>query len=103
MTGSRSAILSSASGRASHLEVAVASDKDTHNRVVGVWGPDAYTWSGEERQRAAGFPIDPSGRQRVLGFPPGPPVKINCGWLRSIAHPVRSFKRRGAEAGQHRG
>lgn len=80
----------------------MASDKDTRNRVVGVWGPDAYSWSGEERQRAAGFPIDPSGRQRVLGFPPGPPVTINCGWLRSIAHPVRSFKRRGAEAGQHR-
>jgi len=27
--------------------------------------------SGEERTRVAGFPLDPSGRQRVLGYPPG--------------------------------
>ena len=27
--------------------------------------------SGEERPRVAGFPLDPSGRQRVLGYPPG--------------------------------
>ena len=39
------------------------------DRAMGVWGSRAYAWSGEERPRAAGFPIDPSGRQRVLGFP----------------------------------
>ncbi len=71
-----------------------ASDPGTRGRVVGVWGPGADAWTGEERQRAAGFPIDPSGRQRVLGFPAGPPAPINFGWLRSIAHPVRSFQRR---------
>ena len=27
--------------------------------------------SGEARTRIAGFPLDPSGRQRVLGYPPG--------------------------------
>ena len=27
--------------------------------------------SGEEQTRVAGFPLDPSGRQRVLGYPPG--------------------------------
>ena len=27
--------------------------------------------SGEARTRVAGFPLDPSGRQRVLGYPPG--------------------------------
>ena len=42
----------------------------TQDRLVGVWGPAAYAWSGEERPRVAGFPIDVSGRQRVLGFPP---------------------------------
>src|SRR5215475_11112690 len=47
-----------------------------HDRVPGVWGTAAYRWDGEEWPRAAGFPIDPSGRQRVPGFPlirlPGP-------------------------------
>lgn len=42
------------------------------DRVVGVWGAQAYAWSGEERPRAAGFQIDPSGHRRVLGFPAGP-------------------------------
>jgi hypothetical protein len=41
----------------------------TQDRLVGVWGLAAYAWSGEERPRVAGFPIDLSGRQRVLGFP----------------------------------
>ena len=38
------------------------------DRALGVWGAKAYAWSGEERPRAAGFQIDPSGHQRVLGF-----------------------------------
>jgi hypothetical protein len=42
----------------------------TQDRLVGVWGSAASAWSGEERPRVAGFPIDVSGRQRVLGFPP---------------------------------
>jgi hypothetical protein len=48
----------------------VAGQQKTEDRLVGVWGPAAYAWSGEERPRVAGFPIDLSGRQRVLGFPP---------------------------------
>jgi hypothetical protein len=49
----------------------VASELGGQGRVLGVWGARAYDWSGEERPRAAGFPIDVSGRQRVLGFPGG--------------------------------
>jgi hypothetical protein len=48
------------------------SDPGGQGRVIGVWGARAYAWSGEEPTRAAGFPIDVSGRTRVLGFPAGP-------------------------------
>jgi hypothetical protein len=44
-------------------------------RALGVWGTRAYAWSGEERPRAAGFAVDLTGRQRVLGFPADPPGK----------------------------
>jgi len=47
------------------------SDDPGLRRAVGVWGARAYAWSGEERPRAAGFPVDVTGRQRVLGFPGG--------------------------------
>jgi hypothetical protein len=39
------------------------------DRAFGVWGARAFAWSGEEPSRAAGFPIDLTGRQRALGFP----------------------------------
>jgi hypothetical protein len=74
----------------------MSSEQDTRNRVLGVWGRDSYAWSGEERQRAGGFPIDPSGRQRVLGFPAGPPEFAHSHWLRSLAHRIRSYRRRGS-------
>lgn len=48
----------------------VAGQPKTQDRLAGVWGPAAHAWSGEERPRVAGFPIDLPGRQRVLGFPP---------------------------------
>ena len=48
----------------------VVGQQPTQDRLAGVWGPAAYAWSGEERPRVAGFPVDLSGRQRVLGFPP---------------------------------
>ena len=64
------------------------------DRVIGVWGPRAYAWSGEERQRAAGFPIDPSGRQRVLGFPADSFTSVNRDWHLKLAHPLRCYKRR---------
>jgi hypothetical protein len=47
-----------------------AGQPKAQDRLVGVWGSAAYAWSGEERPRVAGFPMDVSGRQRVLGFPP---------------------------------
>jgi hypothetical protein len=50
----------------------MSSDPGGQGRVIGVWGARAYAWSGEERPRAAGFPIDVSGRTRALGFPVGP-------------------------------
>jgi hypothetical protein len=49
----------------------MAIDPGGQGRVIGVWGARAYAWSGEERPRAAGFPIDVSGRTRALGFPAG--------------------------------
>jgi hypothetical protein len=64
----------------------MTSQSGTHDRVLGVWGARAYQWSGEERPRAAGFPIDPSGRQRVLGFPADPPG-AGHGWFRRHARP----------------
>jgi Domain of unknown function (DUF1707) len=68
--GRRAGSFCLAVGGVSHPEAgSVASKQEAQDRVVGVWGPAAYAWSGEERQRAAGFPIDLSGRQRVLGFP----------------------------------
>ena len=72
----------------------MASAQNTRDRVLSVWGSAAYGWSGEERQRAAGFPVDLSGRQRVLGFPADSSWPVSREWLRSLAHPVRSRKRR---------
>ena len=40
----------------------MASKHEVRDRVLGVWGTAAYRWDSEERPRAAGFPIDPSGR-----------------------------------------
>jgi len=50
----------------------MASEPGAQGRVLGVWGARAYTWSGEEQPRAAGFPMDASGRWRALGFPGEP-------------------------------
>jgi hypothetical protein len=69
--GRRAGSFCLAVGGASHPHAwSVAGQQKTRDRVVGVWGSAAHAWSGEERPRAAGFPIDLSGRQRVLGFPP---------------------------------
>jgi Domain of unknown function (DUF1707) len=69
--GRRAGSFCLAVGGVSHPEAwSVAGKQKAQDRVVGVWGPAAHAWSGEERPRAAGFPIDLSGRQRVLGFPP---------------------------------
>ena len=71
----------------------MASKHDMHDRVLGIWGTAAYRWSGEERPRAAGLPIDPSGRQRVLGFPPDPFGPADFDWLRRLARSVRHHQR----------
>jgi len=71
----------------------VAGRHEVHDRVFGIWGPAAYGWSGEERPRAAGFPIDPSGRQRVLGFPPDPFGPTDFDWLRRLARSIRHHRR----------
>jgi hypothetical protein len=63
----------------------MSSEHGIQDRVLGVWGASAYAWSGEERPRAAGFPIDLSGRQRVLGFPADPPGAGRPGWFRRHA------------------
>ena len=63
----------------------MTSAQSVPDRALGVWGARAYAWSGEERPRAAGFQIDPSGRQRVLGFPADPPGTGHHGWFRRHA------------------
>jgi hypothetical protein len=64
------------------------------DRALGVWGSRAYAWSGEERPRAAGFQIDPSGHQRVLGFPADPSGTGHHGWFRKHARPELEPARR---------
>lgn len=71
----------------------MASEHEVQDRVLGIWGAAAYRWGGEERPRAAGFPIDPSGRQRVLGFPPDPFGPADFDWLRRLARSVRHHRR----------
>jgi hypothetical protein len=59
----------------------VASDREEPNRVFGMprqTGPHAR--HGEEEQRVLGVPAD--------WFGP-----VDHDWLRSLAHPVRSYKR----------
>jgi hypothetical protein len=60
----------------------MAREHGIQDRVLGVWGASAYAWSGEERPRAAGFRLDVSGRQRVLGFPADPPGASRHRWFR---------------------
>jgi hypothetical protein len=65
------------------------------DRALGVWGARAYQWSGEERPRAAGFPIDASGCQRVLGFPADRPGAGRAhGWFRKHDRPETEPARR---------
>jgi hypothetical protein len=68
----------------------MTSEHGVQDRVVGVWGSSAYAWSGEERPRAAGFPLDPSGRQRVLGFPADSFGAEHHRWFRRRARPEPS-------------
>jgi hypothetical protein len=63
------------------------------DRVLGVWGARAHAWSGEERPRVAGFRVDPSGRQRVLGFPADSPG-THHGWFHKHARSELQPRRR---------
>jgi hypothetical protein len=65
----------------------MTSKHGVQDRAVGVWGVNAYAWSGEERPRILGFSVDPSGRQRVLGFPADPPGAAHHRWFRRRARP----------------
>jgi hypothetical protein len=51
-------------------------EQEMHSQTLGIWGPAARAWIGYEPTRAAGFPLAMGGQQRVLGFPPGPPVRL---------------------------
>jgi hypothetical protein len=67
----------------------MTSKHGVQDRAVGVWGARAYDWSGEERGRVAGFAVDPSGRQRVLGFPADRPGASHHRWFRRRERPER--------------
>ena len=71
----------------------MTSKQGVPDRVLGVWGGKAYAWSGEERPRVAGFPVDVSGHQRVLGFPADPLGAASPGWFRRHAHPGLRHRR----------
>ena len=74
----------------------MADDEYEPNRVLGIpWmkeprtrqgeTKEARTRQGEEPQRVMGFPVDWFGA--VFGA-------VDLGWLRSLAHPVRGYRRR---------
>ena len=71
----------------------MVSKHEVHDQVIGIWENAAYRWSGDERPRAAGFPIGPSGRQRMLGFPPDPFGPTDFDWLRRLARSIRPHQR----------
>ena len=64
----------------------MADDEYEPNRVLGMpWTKEPRTRQGEEPQRVMGFPVDWFGA--VFGA-------VDLGWLRSLAHPVRGYRRR---------
>jgi hypothetical protein len=74
----------------------MSSSPTTQDRVLSAWGASARTWSGEAaQQRVAGFDLDRSGHQRVLGFPADPPTPITGARLRVLARAVRNLRPRG--------
>ena len=65
----------------------MASSPYLTDRAMGVWGPRAYTWTGEAPPRVLGYPYEPPGHQRVPGSPPDPLPQRRYQWLRALAHP----------------
>jgi hypothetical protein len=64
----------------------MASSPYLTDRVMGMWGPRAYGWTGEAPPRDLGLPYDQSGHQPVPGFPPDPQPPPSHHWLRALAH-----------------
>jgi len=62
----------------------MGSDREERNRVLGMpWGPGPtgpHSGQGEEQQHVLGFPADWFGA-------------VDGDWLRSLAHPIRGYKR----------
>jgi hypothetical protein len=59
----------------------VANDREERNKVFGMpRGVDPDSADGEEPQRVLGVPVD--------WFGP-----VDGGWLRSVRHPIKAYKR----------
>jgi hypothetical protein len=58
----------------------VAGNREERNRVFGSPQADPNARQGKEPQRALGFPVDSYG-------------PVDRDWLRSIAHPIKGYKR----------
>ncbi len=59
----------------------MSNDREERNRVLGIpIGTGPHDRQGEEQQRVMGFPVD--------AF-----VGVNLDGLRSLAHPIRGYKR----------
>jgi hypothetical protein len=59
----------------------MANDGYEPNRVLGVpWPPGPRARQGQESQRVMGFPVDWFGQ-------------VDVEWFRSMAHPVRTYRR----------
>ena len=60
----------------------MANDREERNKVAGMpRGADPYATQGEEPRHALGVPVD--------WFGP-----VDSGWLRSVRHPIKAYKRR---------
>jgi hypothetical protein len=77
----------------------MASSPYLTDRVMGMWGPRAYAWTGEAPPRVLGIPYDLSGHQRELEFPPDPPRPQSHHWLRALAHRHPHWPGRGPQPG----
>jgi hypothetical protein len=59
----------------------VANDREERNKVFGMpRGADPHAAQGEEPQRVLGVPVDWYG-------------PVDLGWLRSVRHPIKAYKR----------
>jgi hypothetical protein len=60
----------------------MANDREERNKVFGMpRGADPYARRDEEPQHALGVPVDWIG-------------PVDWGWLRSVRHPIKAYKRR---------